>query len=89
MNLRTKIISKYKNECPATLNPSWLNKNTNHQDTRPYYTSVCRAISGLMIRDDKVYSMKNPIRKGEWCDEHDSPILLLLSLKPLYKSNPN
>ena len=53
MNLRTKIISKYKNECPATLKVSWFNKNTNHQDTSPYHTLVCRATSGLMVSDNK------------------------------------
>ena len=66
MNLCAKMISKYKNNDPATLKFSWFNKNTNHQDTPPLTRTCEGQLSDLMVRDDISSSKKSPIRKGEW-----------------------
>lgn len=65
MKLHTKIIPTYRNDFPATLKSPLFNRETNHQNTRPYYTPVCREISGLMVSVDHHFSVKNLIRKGE------------------------
>ena len=62
----TKIITRYRKDFPATLRSPLFNIETNHQDTRPYDTLVCRAISGLMVSMSHSSSAKNLIRKGEW-----------------------
>ncbi len=65
MKLCTNITTKYKNHFPATLRSPLFNIETNHQDTRPYYTLVCRAMSGLVVREYISSSKENPMRKGE------------------------
>ena len=65
MKLCTNITTKYKDHFPATLRSPLFNIETNHQDTRPYDTLVCRAISGLMVSVSHSSSAKNLIRKGE------------------------